>query len=143
MVWILYSLFTYLRPDDRLHKQYLGEHLSDGVNNSPAAARTQHRSVAEPATKRMQSTAAASRPSVLPGVLPAMLRKEWLTMRGNTGQLIGLVTPLIFVWIMSRGLFGHQRVNHVVPHLVPRISPHSRTAATNPAPRRPTGPARR
>jgi len=94
--------FTY-----RLHKQYLGEHLSDGVNNSPATARTQHRSVAEPARKRVGSIAAAERPSVPPGVLPAMLRKEWLTMRGNTGQLIGLVTPLIFVWIMSRGLFGH------------------------------------
>ena len=27
-------------------------------------------------------------------------------MRGNTGQMVGLVAPLIFVWIMSRGLFG-------------------------------------
>jgi ABC-2 type transport system permease protein len=39
-------------------------------------------------------------------VVPALLRKEWLTIRSNTGQLMGLLTPLIFVVILSRGMFA-------------------------------------
>jgi ABC-2 type transport system permease protein len=86
----------------RLHKQYLGEYLSDAVDNSAPAARVPRRilrpSVAQPALL----SAKAGRPAAI----PTMLRKEWLTMRGNTGQLMGLLTPLIFVWIMSRGIFA-------------------------------------
>jgi ABC-2 type transport system permease protein len=36
----------------------------------------------------------------------ACLRKEWLYIRGNGGQLVGLLTPLIFVFILSKGMLG-------------------------------------
>lgn len=86
----------------RLHKQYLGEYLSDAVNNSAPAARAPRRTL-------RPLTAQPALPPVVAGrstAVRAMLRKEWLTMRGNTGQLMGLLTPLIFVWIMSRGIFA-------------------------------------
>jgi ABC-2 type transport system permease protein len=38
----------------------------------------------------------------------ACLRKEWLTLRGNGVQLIGMLTPLFFVVILSSSVFqGH------------------------------------
>ena len=85
----------------RLHREYLGEHLSDAVANSPAAVRPKRRSSSETAAEPLTEPR-MERPSVL----SAMLRKEWLSIRSNTGQLVGLATPLIFVWLMGHGLFG-------------------------------------
>jgi len=83
----------------RLHRQFLGEYLSDSL--TPAARRS---TTARQARVRAlpQQQAMRSRFSLL----PALLRKEWLTLRSNSGQLMGLLTPPIFVWIVSRGSFG-------------------------------------
>jgi ABC-2 type transport system permease protein len=39
-------------------------------------------------------------------IVAACLRKEWLTLTSSTAQLIGLVTPLIFIVILNRGVFA-------------------------------------
>lgn len=83
----------------RLHRQYLGEYLSDSPAPMPASSEI---------PRRIRLRALPQQHVVRPqaSVLPALLRKEWLTIRSNTGQLMGLLTPLIFVWIMSRGSFA-------------------------------------
>jgi len=83
----------------RLHRQFLGEYLSDSL--APAARRS---TAARRAPVRPVPQQQAMR-SRFP-LLPALLRKEWLTLRSNSGQLMGLLTPPIFVWIVSRGSFG-------------------------------------
>jgi len=92
----------------RLHKQYLGEYLSDAVTKSSVPAKV--KGLARTEAARFRSQNRDLRYPVVAGhagsVIPALLRKEWLTIRGNTGQLMGMLTPLIFVWIMSRGMFA-------------------------------------
>jgi ABC-2 type transport system permease protein len=100
LVWtgVFLAAFAY-----RLHKQYLGEFLSDAVAaQAPAAVKTVRTAPRRVARETPVSHAGGRAGSVL----PALLRKEWLSMRSNTGQLIGMLTPLIFVWIMSRGMFA-------------------------------------
>jgi ABC-2 type transport system permease protein len=90
----------------RLHKQYLGEYLSEGVARQSAASTTVRSSRPRVAREvRAERTQPAER-TLLPAVVPTLLRKEWLTIRSNTGQLMGLLTPLIFVVILSRGMFA-------------------------------------
>jgi ABC-2 type transport system permease protein len=83
----------------RLHKEFLGEHLSEGASRRvqvPSAPRVKAQSP-QPAAR---SAPAASGVIVSPTVA-ACLRKEWLILRGNGSQLIGLLTPLMFVVIFS------------------------------------------
>jgi ABC-2 type transport system permease protein len=88
----------------RLHKQYLGEYLSDGVAAQPPT--TKVRSAGRVVGLRARAeTRELGRPE-FGSALPALLRKEWLTIRSNSGQLMAMLTPLIFVWIMSRGMFA-------------------------------------
>ncbi|HKO20358.1 MAG TPA: hypothetical protein VJU82_15885, partial [Acidobacteriaceae bacterium] len=88
----------------RLHKQYLGEYLSDAVTGQAnAAVRTVKIAPPRKVAREMPLSNAGARAG---SVIPALLRKEWLTIRGNTGQMMGMLTPLIFVWIMSRGMFA-------------------------------------
>ena len=47
-------------------------------------------------------------------MIAACLRKEWLTVRGNSMQLIGLITPLIFIVMLNRGIFA-QHPSFVLP----------------------------
>ena len=89
----------------RLHKQFLGEYLSESVpvrRTQAAPLPRQLRAAGIPDT-----TPASAHRSLLPPIVPAVLRKEWLTIRGNSAQLMGLLTPLIFVVILSRGMFAH------------------------------------
>ena len=87
----------------RLRKQFLGEYLSDGAprsspNASASTVKTQPRTTlvpqAEPTHTRLSPT------------IQACLRKEWVYLSGNGGQLIGLVMPLIFVAVFSRGMLA-------------------------------------
>ena len=83
----------------RLKKQFLGEYLSEGTSRrakvqSPPRARVPE---PEPIT---QSVAAASS-TLLSPIVAACLRKDWLILRSNGTQLIGLLTPLLFVVIFS------------------------------------------
>jgi ABC-2 type transport system permease protein len=84
----------------RLRKQFLGEYLSEGVSrrtSANAAVRTRE-SVPAAAT----ISPASSAPVLFPSALAACVRKEILILRGNSTQLIGLLTPLVFVVIFSR-----------------------------------------
>ena len=100
----------------RLRKQFLGEFLSDSPRiRTKAHANQRSREIAQPIS--MASSGERAQPERLPvravrrGFAPivvACLRKEWLTFRGNSAQMIGLLTPLFFVMIFSRTLSqGH------------------------------------
>jgi ABC-2 type transport system permease protein len=90
----------------RLHKQFLGEFLTEGPIRRPSA-----KSASRAQTATQPSVIAAQVETHLvqetfPPVISACLRKEWLTLRGNSAQFIGLATPLIFIVILNRGQFA-------------------------------------
>ncbi len=87
----------------RLHKQFLGEYLSESmvrhVVSNPGS-----RAKARREWHEARQTGAARQPGsvAFPPIVGTCLRKEWLAFRGNGSQLIGLLTPLIFVVILNR-----------------------------------------
>jgi ABC-2 type transport system permease protein len=93
----------------RLHKQFLGEYLSEGASRR-ANERSSQRNAARPQRAGAVAKIAPAenaRPA-FPPIVAACLRKEWLTLRGNGAQLIGMLTPLVFVVILNRSVFqGH------------------------------------
>ncbi len=84
----------------RLHKQFLGEYLSEGAARGVAAVATVRAAAPQPA-----AVAEPDAPSLLSPGIAACLRKEWLYIRGNGSMVVSLLTPLIFVFILSRGVF--------------------------------------
>ena len=91
----------------RLHKQFLGELLSEneGRRASPKHIARAKIAVLHPAVSTMPAAPQLTRTGFSPTVT-ACLRKEWLTFRGNSAQLVGLITPLIFIAIFNRGQFA-------------------------------------
>lgn len=87
----------------RLRKQFLGEYLGDGIARRAQSARRRTAATRPAPSPAMQSEFGGG---AYPPVIAACLRKEWLTFRGNTAQLIGLATPLFFVVILNRGIFS-------------------------------------
>jgi ABC-2 type transport system permease protein len=91
----------------RLHKQFLGEYLSESVSRGVRA-----RSVARGREPSQQTGAMAKNAPLeptragFPPIVAACLRKEWLTFRGNAAQLFGMLTPLIFIVILNRSVFA-------------------------------------
>jgi ABC-2 type transport system permease protein len=83
----------------RLHKQFLGEHLSEGASRRVQAPLAPRVNVLPPQSATRSAPAAAG--AIFSPVMAACLRKEWLMLRGNGTQLIGLLTPLLFVVIFS------------------------------------------
>ena len=83
----------------RLHKQFLGEHLSEGVSRRVQAQSAPR--VKAPAPEPVAQPAPAVTGGIFSPTVTACLRKEWLILRGNGTQLIGLFTPLMFVIIFS------------------------------------------
>ncbi len=102
LLWtaVFFAAFAY-----RLHKQFLGEFLSEGAarTTAPVAAarRTRPLPQAQPATDNLQPAT-----SLLSPTIAACLRKEWLYLRSNSNQIIAMITPLIFVFIFSRGILA-------------------------------------
>ncbi len=93
----------------RLHKQFLGEYLSEGASRR-ANERTGQRNLARSQKAVVRARAALTedeRPALAP-IVAACLHKEWLTLRGNGVQLIGMLTPLFFVVILNRSIFAGQ-----------------------------------
>jgi ABC-2 type transport system permease protein len=86
----------------RLHKQFLGEYLSESAPRR-AAANSAARAKAPQAPFAALTPSDQSVREALPPVVAACLRKEWLAFRGNSMQFIGLLTPLVFVVILNRG----------------------------------------
>ena len=90
----------------RLHKQFLGEFLSEGASrraNERSGRRSQLRSQIPSFAVTVGQTQEA--PPAFPPIVAACLHKEWLTLRGNGMQLIGMLTPLFFVVILNRSVF--------------------------------------
>ena len=91
----------------RLHKQFLGEYLSDGMSRRGTpkhitrARETIHQAAGPATSAPLQPVR-----STFPPVVAACLRKEWLNFRGNSAQFIGLLTPLVFIVILNRGQFA-------------------------------------
>ena len=97
----------------RLHKQFLGEYLTeDAVRSAPTRSVFRAKTLTQPPAVTT-APAKTVRPVFSP-VIAACLRKEWLTFRGNSAQLIGLITPLIFIVILNRGIFA-QHPAYVLP----------------------------
>jgi ABC-2 type transport system permease protein len=91
----------------RLHKQFLGEYLTDSpsVRAKPRAEQGNRRLAQNANRIRLPEPAQVARTAFAP-IVAACLHKEWLTLRGNGVQLIGMLTPLLFVAIFSRTIFG-------------------------------------
>jgi ABC-2 type transport system permease protein len=83
----------------RLHKQFLGEHLSEGVSGRVSARAVRRAKMQEP--QSASSSAAIPSGTILSPFVAACLRKDWLILRSNGMQLIGLLTPLLFVVIFT------------------------------------------
>ena len=92
----------------RLHKQFLGEYLSEGASRSANKSPARRRPLPPPrAGSAAGSPPLAARKPFAP-IIVACLHKEWLTLRGNGVQLVGMLTPLVFVVILNRSVFaGH------------------------------------
>ena len=90
----------------RLHKQFLGEFLSEGASRR-ANERSSQRVVArtQQASSVVKATSTENIHPAFPPIVAACLHKEWLTLRGNGMQLIGMLTPLFFVVILNRSVF--------------------------------------
>jgi ABC-2 type transport system permease protein len=91
----------------RLHKQFLGELLSEGAARpSPGTSTAASRRGAPPALPTASSTMLERNRTVFSPIVAACLRKEWIYLRGNANMIIGMLTPLFFVFILSKGLFA-------------------------------------
>jgi ABC-2 type transport system permease protein len=90
----------------RLHKQFLGEYLSEGTGQRKMRInRGRAQWPAQPAGSfALPMPPQPDRP-VFPPIVAACLRKEWLILRSSGVQLINLLTPLIFVVILNRAVF--------------------------------------
>jgi len=83
----------------RLRKQFLGEYLSEGENRRGQVESAPR--VKAPAAQPAAPSAPAASGTIVSPIVAACLRKDWLILRSNGTQLIGLLTPLIFVVIFS------------------------------------------
>ncbi|MDP9050715.1 MAG: hypothetical protein M3O31_08335 [Acidobacteriota bacterium] len=90
----------------RLHKQFLGEYLSE---SAPRATPSPRQPAAAPAISAPVATNnhQPTTDNFLSPVMAACLRKEWIYIRGNGTMLVTLLAPLIFVFIMGRGMLGN------------------------------------
>ncbi|HEY4381731.1 MAG TPA: hypothetical protein VGN01_15385 [Acidobacteriaceae bacterium] len=98
---VIFAAFAY-----RLHKQFLGEYLAEGAPRSTVAAKRPAPAI-ERHLDRAQHAESPHAGFALPPTIAACLRKEWVYLRGNTNQLIAMITPLAFVFIFSRGILAH------------------------------------
>jgi ABC-2 type transport system permease protein len=87
----------------RLHKQFLGEYLSEGAPRAVTAPRRLPTLAPAAAFDQQLIT---SNQQLLPPTIAACLRKEWVYLRGNSNQLIQMFTPLVFVFIFARGILA-------------------------------------
>lgn len=96
----------------RLHKQFLGEYLGEGQSRATAERGATRRKKAGPEETR--PAVQEGTPGTPPLVIGACLRKEWLMLRGNSTQLIGLLMPLVFIVILGKTTFA-QRPAYFLP----------------------------
>jgi ABC-2 type transport system permease protein len=101
LLWtaLFFAAFAY-----RLHKQFLGEYLTEGASRAtaPAPSSIKPRPIAAPVTHNVEPTTY----NLLSPGTAACLRKEFLYLRSNGNQIIAMITPLIFVFILGRGILA-------------------------------------
>jgi len=99
----------------RLHKQFLGEYLSESVGRRGTASAASRVKTAAPQAVAVSAPAPpqAARPAI-PPVIAACLRKEWFTLRSNSAQLLALLYPLAILVILNRGVFS-QHPSYLLP----------------------------
>ncbi len=98
----------------RLHKQFLGEYLSEGASRLAPANAPSRVKAAAPQPKIAVSAPPPLAPPVLPPVVAACLRKEWLILRSNSAQLMGMFYPLAILVVLNRGIFS-QHPRYLLP----------------------------
>jgi ABC-2 type transport system permease protein len=92
----------------RLHKQFLGEYLSEGASRSANKSPAHRRPLSPLRASSVAATAPLPAGRPFAPIVAACLHKEWLTLRGNGVQMIGMLTPLVFVVLLNRSVFaGH------------------------------------
>jgi ABC-2 type transport system permease protein len=87
----------------RLHKQFLGELLVDSPSVASKTPARRTKRIGKTATANFGIAQSESQHSLISPVIAACLRKEFLVLRGNTQALMGLFTPLLFLFILGRG----------------------------------------
>jgi ABC-2 type transport system permease protein len=87
----------------RLHKQFLGELLVDSPSVASKAPARRAERIGKPATASLSVAHSEPGRSFISPVIAACLRKEFLMLKANTQALIGLATPLLFVFVLGRG----------------------------------------
>jgi ABC-2 type transport system permease protein len=91
----------------RLRKQFLGEYLSDEVTHAaPPRTAARQKTIAHFRAAVAAAAPAESARPLLPPAIAACLRKEWLTLRSNTAQLMGMLYPLAILIVLNRGVFS-------------------------------------
>jgi ABC-2 type transport system permease protein len=95
------ALFLYVFAI-RIHKQFLGEYLSEGAARRISSSSLDRMKLADHSVAVASQAASESVHSLFSPVITACLRKEWASFRGNTAQLTAMIVPLLFVFVFSR-----------------------------------------
>jgi len=93
----------------RLHKQFLGEYISEGAPRTAAviaAPRTHPRPPTPAPAGVFDQQLATNNQQLLSPSVAACLRKEWVYLRGNSNQIIAMLTPLVFVFLFAKGMLA-------------------------------------
>ena len=93
----------------RLHKQFLGEYISEGAPRTAAviaAPRMHPRSPTPAPAGVFDQQLATNNQQLLSPSVAACLRKEWVYLRGNSNQIIAMLTPLVFVFLFAKGMLA-------------------------------------
>ena len=101
----------------RLHKEFLGENLSDVANVVSTAKPKVGRSAAVPAIAVSSSSSIGSAVPELrkPRTVATVAEKEFLTLRRTSGVFYAVLAPLIFVVLFVSRLGSHAPVAVVFP----------------------------
>jgi ABC-2 type transport system permease protein len=102
----------------RMFREFRGENLSD-VANAVSAAPVRRAAVTAPAALAAASPASHAAPRFsTPPTVAAVVAKEFLTLRRNTGVFYSLVGPLVMVVLFISKLATHTPVYYLFPGAV-------------------------
>jgi len=90
----------------RLHKQFLGEYLSEGGAPPRASSAFRVRDNRRPSAGIADCAKQGGLRMAFPPIVAACLRKEWAVLRGSGMQLIRLLIPIVFIIVLNRGVFS-------------------------------------
>ena len=103
---IFFAIFAW-----RMSIEFRGENLSDAAN--AVSTKTKSKSNPRPATLATQPS--TQRGSALPSTIAAVIGKEFLQVRRNTGIFYGMIAPVAFVFIFAGKLATRSNASWVFP----------------------------